>query len=231
MAELVKEGFLGASMPWTTGWPAPTASIPRARGRGGRTRRRAAACSARSARTPVDSIRSWLGEIKEVRGSLAPASASGPDPESGAPRPVTSDDYAAAWLRLEQGGEVDLTLSAVTREDPWTKIGLHWREGLARARRAPAAVRRAHGEAAYTEVPVEDAPLPPAGIEGARHALGAGVPPVRPGHPRGDPAQPGDRARRGDVRGRLRNQIVLDAVRESSKRGDWVAVDAAAQRA
>ena len=43
----------------------------------------------------MDSIRSWLGEIAEVRGSLQTCIKERPDPESGAPRSVTSDDYAA----------------------------------------------------------------------------------------------------------------------------------------
>jgi predicted dehydrogenase len=63
----------------------------------------------------VDSIRSWLGEIAEVRGSLQTCIKERPDPESGAPRSVTSDVVAASCLRIEQCGEVNLTLSSVSR--------------------------------------------------------------------------------------------------------------------
>ena len=231
MAELVKEGFLGhvytvdyrmagsyridPTRPWS--WWSDEAQGGGVLGALGSH--------------AVDSIRSWLGEIAEVRGSLQTCIKERPDPESGTPRAVTSDDYAAAWLRLEQGGEVNLTLSAVTREDPWQKIGLHGEKGSLVLDEHQRLWKRAHGDGGYTEVLVEDSPLPPPGskvpdtVWARAFLLYAQA--IREAILRNQATVPGA----ATFEDGLRNQQVLDAVRESSKRGDWVSVDQAAMRA
>ena len=231
MAELVKEGFLGhvytvdyrmagsyridPTRPWS--WWSDEAQGGGVLGALGSH--------------AVDSIRSWLGEIAEVRGALQTCIKERPDPESGAPRAVTSDDYAAAWLRLEQGGEVNLTLSAVTREDPWQKIGLHGEKGSLVLDEHQRLWKRAHGDGGYTEVLVEDSPLPPPGskvpdtVWARAFLLYAQA--IREAILRNQATVPGA----ATFEDGLRNQQVLDAVRESSKRGDWVSVDQAALRA
>lgn len=179
----------------------------------------------------VDAIRSWVGEIKEVRGQLKTMIEQRPDPENGAPKSVTSDDYAVAWLRLAQGGEVNLSLSAVSREDPWTRVGLHGEKGSLVLDEHQKLWKRAHGDDAYTEVAVEDAPMPPKGTRvpdtpWARAFLLYATA-IREAILKGKDTVPGA----ATFEDGLRNQLVLDAIRESSKRGDWVAVDAAVVRA
>lgn len=179
----------------------------------------------------VDAIRSWVGEVREVRGHLKTMVAERPDPETGAPRAVTSDDYAVAWMRLEQGGEVNLSLSAVSREDPWTRVGLHGEKGSLLLDENHRLWKRAHGEEAYTEVAVEDSPLPPAGSKvpdspWARSFLLYAAA-IRDAILRSQAAVPGA----ATFEDGYRNQLVLDAIKESAKRGDWVPVDNAAVRA
>jgi predicted dehydrogenase len=173
------------------------------------------------------------GEIAEVRGSLQTCIKVEPALEQFREKSALfrSDDYAAAWMRLEQGGEVNLTLSAVTREDPWAKIGLHGEKGSLVLDEHQRLWKRAHGEAAYTEALVEDSPLPPLGSKvpdsPCARAFLLFAHAIREAILRNQATVPGA----ATFEDGLRNQLVLDAVRESSKRGDWVAVDAAAARA
>jgi len=179
----------------------------------------------------VDSVRSWVGEVSEVRGHVATMIPMRPDPETGEPRAVTADDYAVAWMRLAEGGEVNVSLSAVSREDPWTRVALHGEKGSLVLDEHQRLWKKAHGEAEYAEVPCEDAPLPPKGSNvpdtpWARSFMAYAVA-IR------DALRSGHTTVRGasTFEDGYRNQLVLDAVRESSRRGDWVAVDAAVQRA
>ncbi|MEP7027317.1 MAG: Gfo/Idh/MocA family oxidoreductase [Candidatus Eisenbacteria bacterium] len=179
----------------------------------------------------VDAIRSWVGEIKDARGLLKTMIAQRPDPETGGPRAVTSDDYAVAWLRLENGGEVNLSLSAVSREEPWTRVALHGEKGSLLLDEHQRLWKRAHGDDGYVEVPVEDAPLPPPGSRvpdspwARAFLLYAAA--IRDAIRNDQATVPGA----ATFEDGLKNQLVLDAIRESSKRGNWVAVDSMLARA
>ena len=179
----------------------------------------------------IDAIRSWVGEIREARGHLVTVIPERPDPETGLPRAVTADDYAAAWLRLEKGGDVNLSLSAVSREEQWTRVALHGEKGSLILDEHQRLWKRAHADQAYVEVQVEDAPMPPPGSRvpdspwARAFLLYAAA--IRNAIRAGQSTVPGA----ATFEDGLKNQLVLDAIRESSKRGDWVAVDLAAARA
>lgn len=64
----------------------------------------------------VDALRNLLGEVVEVQGRFATMTTQRPDPASGAPRAVTSDDLAEAWLRFASGAAGTVVLSAVEAE-------------------------------------------------------------------------------------------------------------------
>jgi len=179
----------------------------------------------------VDAIRSWFGEIREARGDVRTFTTQRPDPSGGAPKPVTADDYAVAWLRLEGGGEGVLSLSAVAREDPWTRVSAHGEKGSLLLDEQGVLWKRTHGAEAWTEVETPDVPLPPAGSKvpdtpwARAFLLYAAA--IRDAIANGKSEVPGA----STFEDGLRNQLVLDAVRESARRADWVAVDAAATRA
>ncbi len=159
----------------------------------------------------VDAVRALLGEIVEVRGHLATMIKTRPDPNTGEPRPVTSDDYAVLWGRLADGGEVSMHLAAAVR-DTDSKIAIHGSKGSLRIGENGTLWSRAHGAEAWSEVVCDDAPLPPAGsavpdTPWARaflsYAVGPRVPVLRSGDPRRAAAREDHRPRRRHVRGRL----------------------------
>jgi len=64
----------------------------------------------------VDALRVVLGEVGAVRGRLETVIQERRDPASGAMRPVTSDDLAAAWLRFPGDAAATITISLVEGE-------------------------------------------------------------------------------------------------------------------
>jgi predicted dehydrogenase len=106
----------------------------------------------------VDSLRSLLGEVAEARGVLKTFVSERPDPATGRPRPVTSDDFAAAWLRFDSGTFATLTISLVEgeRAHRMTLAGSH---GHARVEEQGTLVLQT-GREPQTEAPCED-DLPP----------------------------------------------------------------------
>ncbi|MGH7726403.1 MAG: Gfo/Idh/MocA family protein [Candidatus Eiseniibacteriota bacterium] len=172
----------------------------------------------------VDSIRSWVGEIAEVRGDLEIGIEQRPDPETGEPRTVTADDYAVAWMRLAGGGHANVTLTAVAREDPTQRIVLHGDRGSLLLDEHVRLWQRTHDASSFTEVVVDDAAPPPAGCRApdniwTRSFLHYAVA-IRDALRQGSTQVPGA----ATFEDGLANQAVLDAVRESSRRGDWVSV-------
>jgi predicted dehydrogenase len=177
----------------------------------------------------IDSIRSWVGEIAEVRGNLATHVTERPHPETSAPTPVTADDFACVWGRLAQGGEVVITLLAAAREEPAMDVRIHGEKGSLRLDSANRLWRRAHGEPTDEEAAVPDAPPPPAGSRipdtpwARAFVLLAAA--LRDAIRDGKPTVPGA----ATFEDGLRNQQVIDAARESARRADWVAVDGLTQ--
>ncbi len=177
----------------------------------------------------VDAIRSWVGEIQEGRGNVAPHFSERPHPEPSAPPAVTADDFACVWGRLARGGEMVLTLLAAAREEPSTEVRIHGEKGSLHLDTANRLWCRAHGELKDVEVAVDDAPSPPAGSQipdtpWARSFLllaAALRDAIRDGAAKVEGASTFEDG--------LRNQQVLDAARESSRRADWVAVDGVTQ--
>jgi predicted dehydrogenase len=179
----------------------------------------------------VDAVRWLLGEFVEVRGRLVTVVKERPDPETGEPHAVTSDDDATVWGRLESGAEVTMRLATALRDDPSSAILLQGTRGSLKLDEKGPLLSRPQGADAWTEVPCDDLPLPPEGTKvpdtpwarafllyaaAIRDALRAG----RTTLPGASTFEDG-----------WRNQRVLDAARESAKRGDWVAVDAMGPRA
>lgn len=64
----------------------------------------------------IDSLRSLLGEIDEVRGDLSTVFPERIDPQTGRARLVTSDDAANAWLRFRSGARATVAISLVEGE-------------------------------------------------------------------------------------------------------------------
>ena len=64
----------------------------------------------------VDALRSYLGEVESVRGAVHTWTTERADPATGAPRAVTADDFAVAWLRFRSGALATMTLSLVEAE-------------------------------------------------------------------------------------------------------------------
>lgn len=60
----------------------------------------------------IDLLRYWLGEVAAVSGLTRTFLAERPDPHTGTPRPVTSDDFAAFVLRFASGAVASVTVSA-----------------------------------------------------------------------------------------------------------------------
>jgi predicted dehydrogenase len=170
----------------------------------------------------VDTLRVYLGEVAAARGHLATAIPERRDPASGALRPVTSDDRAAAWLRFPSG-TATITISLVESERRH-EFGLTGTKGAARWIEQRPLLVSAGGASVWREVQVDD-DLPDSATLGipetdwARSfvryataivaALGAGKSVV-------DGA-----ATFGDGH---RNQEVLDAVRQSAAEEAWVQI-------
>lgn len=60
----------------------------------------------------IDLLRYWLGEVAAVSGLTRTFVSERPDPQTGAPRPVTSDDFTAFVLRFASGAIASVTVSA-----------------------------------------------------------------------------------------------------------------------
>ncbi len=64
----------------------------------------------------IDALRVLAGGIAAVHGTLQTFVPERTDPETGLPRSVTSDDFAAAWIRFQSGALASLMISLVEGE-------------------------------------------------------------------------------------------------------------------
>jgi predicted dehydrogenase len=174
----------------------------------------------------VDALRALLGEVAEARGVLRTFTKERRDPATGAMRPVTSDDFAAAWLRFESGAIGTILLSTVEGER-LHRLTVAGTEGAA-CWNEQSPLRALFGNEArperWREIPVENdllqsetAGLPDtdwsqaflrlarAVAKAIREGSGSvpGAPTFEDGH---------------------RNQLVLDAIRESAGKDTWIPV-------
>lgn len=172
----------------------------------------------------VDALRSFLGEVETVRGALHTWTTERPDPVTGAPRAVTADDYAVAWLRFRSGALATLTLSLV-EADRIHRLTLAGSDGAARLdEQAPLLVHRA---GAWDEVRVDDdlpsnADLGIPDTDWARSFIRYARRIVAVVG-EGGAELPGA----STFEDGWRNQCVLDAIRTADAAHGWVAVDAA----
>jgi predicted dehydrogenase len=175
----------------------------------------------------VDALRSLLGEVESVRGTLHTFTHERPDAQTGVARPVTADDFASAWLRFRSGALASISVSTVEGERAH-RITVSGMEGAA-VWQEQSPLRLLQGNEArrdaWRELPVPD-DLPPSADLGIpdtdwgrsflRYAR-AIVQSLREG--------------RAEVPGAAtmedghRNQLVLDAIRRSSSASRWTAVD------
>ncbi len=170
----------------------------------------------------VDSLRAVLGEVVEARGVLATLVPSRPDPVTGRALPVTSDDFAAAWLRFASGAIATVEISTVESERVH-RLTLAGTLGSARAEEQQG-LCVSFRKGAWEAVPLaEDLPsseelgipdtdwaraflrLARATVAAVREGLDgvAGAATFHDGH---------------------ENQLVLDAIRRSAEEERWVAV-------
>jgi predicted dehydrogenase len=78
----------------------------------------------------VDAVRFTFGEVMSARGQLRTMFEERPVGDGERSRRVTSDDYAALWLELEDGATVAGVLSAVSRSrDPGWEMAAHGSDG------------------------------------------------------------------------------------------------------
>ncbi len=168
----------------------------------------------------VDAVRVLAGEVDAVRGRLETFVPKRPDPaRGGAMREVTSDDFAAAWLRLRSGARATITLSGM-EGDRRHELLVGMTRGAARLEEGrPLLVREATGD--WREAAKDD-DLPPSAALGIpdtdwarcfiRYArvIAACV-------EDGRDTVPGA----ADFRDGHRTQLVLDAGRRSSAHAEW----------
>ena len=172
----------------------------------------------------VDTLRSMLGEVASVRGTLETFTRERPDPKTGTMRPVTSDDFTAAWLRFRSGALATISISTVEAERVH-KITLAGLDGAAIwTEQAPLRVLEGNEARrdAWREVPVADV-LPPSTSLGipetdwgrafVRYAR-AIVEAIREGRT----AVPGA----ATMEDGHRTQQVLDAIRRSAHEERWI---------
>jgi len=170
----------------------------------------------------VDALRVLLGEVAKVRGRLHTFVRERTDPATGKPRPVTSDDYAAAWLGLRSGIPAAITVSAVEGERRH-EVVVTGNRGVARlAEGQPLLVKEGNGE--WREA-ANDRDLPPSaelGIPDTDWARGF----IRYARAIAGAIQSGQERLEGaaDFTDGHRNQVVLDAVRRSSSAANWVPI-------
>ncbi len=106
----------------------------------------------------VDALRWLVGEVVEVSGRLATLSAHRPDPVTGEPRAVTSDEAVTAWMGFAGGAEASVTISMV-EAGRRHEILVTGSDGSARLReQGELEVSRAPGE--WERIPVVDL-MPP----------------------------------------------------------------------
>lgn len=168
----------------------------------------------------VDALRQLLGSVAAVRGQLATFVQERIDPASGRERPVTSDDYAAAWLRFTSGALATVTISLVDGERVH-RIGIAGTEGTAEVTEQ-GALRMGRGVDRLVEVPCDDG-LPP--------SVELGIPDTDWSRSflrmarllahrilAGETTLPGA----ATFEDGHRTQLVLDAIRRSSEAARWV---------
>lgn len=171
----------------------------------------------------VDSLRVYLGEVESARGQLATFIKRRVDPQSGELKTVTADDFAAAWLRFGSGATATITISTVEgqRRHQLTLAGT---KGAARLDEQGALAVLDESET-WREVEISD-DLPTSSALGipatdwARSFLRFArqiVQVIREGRTEVSGAATFDDGHR--------NQMVMDAVRESAANEAWVAVD------
>ncbi len=162
----------------------------------------------------VDSLRVLLGEVVETRGLLETFVRERPDPSTGRPRPVTTDDFAAALaaVRIRRDRD-DHDLAGRGRAGPPPDArGFGW----LRAHRGAAAAADPDRPRSAGRVAPGRRSRAVDGVGHPRHRLGALLPPSRP--PDGVAIRDG----RTEVPGAAtfedghRNQVVLDAARSSA---------------
>ena len=170
----------------------------------------------------VDSLRVLMGEVRAVRGRLATFVKERTD-HSGTRRPVTSDDYATAWLEMASGAPAAVICSAVESERRHDVL-LTGSRGFARlAEQQPLLVKEGKGD--WREA-ANDHDLPPSAelnipdTDWARCFIRysrAIVDAIRAGKDEVESA--------ATFQDGHRNQQVLDAARKSAGRAeDWVPV-------
>ncbi len=170
----------------------------------------------------VDALRRLLGEVTEVRGQLATGHRTRLDPATGRERDVTSDDYAAAWLRFRSGALATLTISCLEGERTH-RIGLSGTEGTAEVTEQ-GLLRAGQGLGGLAAIRCAD-DLPPSaelGIPDTDWARAF----LRMARLLGDRVLSGETTLPGaaDFLDGHRTQMVLDAIRRSSETAHWVSV-------
>ena len=173
----------------------------------------------------VDAVRALLGEIVEVKGQLATMIKSRPDPHTGEPRPVTVRRLRRAvgparrrrrgehapgggGARRRTRGSRSTAPGARSRSTPTARCG--------RARRAPRRGARWCATTRRRRPPGSKVPETPWARAFLLYAAA-----IREALVHGRTSVPGA----ATFEDGWRNQRVLDAVRESARRGDWIAVD------
>lgn len=170
----------------------------------------------------VDLLRWWLGEVVAVSGQLATYVSSRPDPASGAPRAVDSDDQFSFIARFTSGAAAHVFVSYVAHHGGSNQIEVHGDAGSLVIDHDERLWGRRLGAAAPEELtapdPLEGASGVPASVWGRSfaHLARELVAAIREGRA----------PRRGATfADGLRCQQVLDAVRRSNDEGRWVTLE------
>jgi predicted dehydrogenase len=171
----------------------------------------------------VDAVRYTFGEVVRGRGDLRTMFAERPDAATGAPRRVTADDYAAFWLELDGGAVVSGLLTSVARSRvPGQTISAHGTDGSLVLEPSGKLYGRRADEKEFADL---SAPPPPFDAAAMKmpdtiwsRAFVLYAAEIAKALAAGRATLP-DAATFEDG---LRTQEVLDALRASAGRGDWV---------
>jgi predicted dehydrogenase len=178
----------------------------------------------------IDAVRFTLGEVAAACGCLRTLVRERPDPVTGRPRAVSSDDYALFWLRLEGGATVAASLSALARtpRDAW-RFSAHGEKGSLVLDEEERLWGRREGEAEYRDLTPADQGRSVAAL-GLRDTAWTRAFVRFAGDLQGALAEGRiTLPHAASFQDGLRVQQVMDAIRESSRRERWVACGPTAQ--
>ena len=170
----------------------------------------------------VDLLRWWLGEPAAVMGQALTMVPDRVDKATGEPWTATADDLSHLTLEMASGALAHVFMSGVAANNIGNDTAIFGSKGTLTLSNADETLHFARAGQGFEEVPVED---PLAEVEGLKKGIWnrSVYPALR--ELTSAIAEGRDLARGATFVDGLRNQLVLDAVRESTRTRRWVDLD------